>query len=323
MNSTMKALLVTGAAGFIGSHLVEHLVNKGMMVIGYDVFNDYYSTAQKEKNLLEVKDNNLFHLVRGDVRNQETLRKTFTDWDIGSVVHLAAMVGVRNSMSYPELYTSVNVGGTGALLDAASKFGIDKFVLASSSSVYGDRKTVPFRETDNTDLPCSIYAATKKAAEVLAHSFYNLYGISTACLRFFTVYGPRGRPDQAPLKFIDRISSGTPIQQFGDGSSSRDYTYVADIVSGIMAAIDASYQYEIFNLGSANPIQLVSFIRAIEKHVGKTAIIEKLPNQPGDVFQTLADIEKSKRLLGYEPKFSLDDGLKLMVEWYNSSAPIF
>ncbi|MFW9789086.1 MAG: GDP-mannose 4,6-dehydratase [Candidatus Thorarchaeota archaeon] len=321
MTSKGKSVLVTGAAGFIGSHLVEELVRNGSTVIGFDVFDDYYDPALKERNLAEVQDSDIFHLVRGDIRDKDLVSKTFNEWDIGTVVHLAAMVGVRNSMTNPDLYTSVNVGGTGVILEVSFKQDIDKFILASSSSVYGDREVVPFRETDFTDTPGSIYAATKKAAEVLSFSYHRLYGIPTACLRFFTVYGPRGRPDQAPLKFIHRISNDMPIQQYGDGNSSRDYTYVTDIVSGIVGAIEAVYEYEIFNLGNSTPVKLIDFIKALEIQIGKAANIEKLSNQPGDVFQTLADIGKSKKMLGYEPKVTLNEGLKRMIQWYNETRP--
>ncbi|MFW9798159.1 MAG: GDP-mannose 4,6-dehydratase [Candidatus Thorarchaeota archaeon] len=321
MTSKGKSVLVTGAAGFIGSHLVEELVRNGSTVIGFDVFDDYYDPALKERNLAEVQDSDMFHLVRGDIRDKDLVSKTFNEWDIGTVVHLAAMVGVRNSMTNPDLYTSVNVGGTGVILEVSFKQDIDKFILASSSSVYGDREVVPFRETDFTDTPGSIYAATKKAAEVLSFSYHRLYGIPTACLRFFTVYGPRGRPDQAPLKFIHRISNDMPIQQYGDGNSSRDYTYVTDIVSGIVGAIEAVYEYEIFNLGNSTPVKLIDFIKALEIQIGKAANIEKLSNQPGDVFQTLADIGKSKKMLGYEPKVTLNEGLKRMIQWYNETRP--
>ena len=321
MSLMKKDVLVTGAAGFIGSHLVEKLVEIGQTTIGYDVFNDYYNPRQKEQNLSKVMDNGSFHLIRGDIRDKKLVRKTFQDWNIGAVIHLAAMVGVRNSMVNPEIYTSVNVGGTGVLLEVSIKHGIDNFILASSSSVYGERKNVPFRETDFTDTPSSIYAATKKAAEILAHSYHSLYGTPIACLRFFTVYGPRGRPDQAPMKFIHRISNDITIQQYGDGSSSRDYTYVSDIVNGITNAMKASYEFDIFNLGNSVPIKLVDFIKAIENQVGKSARIEKLPSQPGDVSQTLADIEKSKRIIGYNPKISFEEGLKRTIEWYRKTKP--
>ena len=260
-----------------------------------------------------------FTIIRGDIRDSGLLECIFSEHDIKSVIHLAAMVGVRNSILKPIEYVDVNVGGTTALLDRAVKSDVTNFIIASSSSVYGNITQVPFRENYTLGSPESPYAVTKQAVEAMAYTYHSLYEIPITCLRFFTVYGPRGRPDMAPFKFIDSISKGIPIQQFGDGSSSRDYTYISDIVQGIIAATETPFEYEIINLGGSNPVFLRDFIKAVEDAVGKPALIEQLPNQPGDMFVTLADISKAEKLLGYLPKVSLKEGLEETVEWYNKN----
>jgi UDP-glucuronate 4-epimerase len=317
------AILITGAAGFIGSHLVDRLLSLGKIVVGLDNFNDYYNPELKEHNLSAALNNKAFHLVRGDIRDSEVLRRISDTWQIDTVVHLAALVGVRNSITKPGPYVDVNVTGTSKLIDWACRCDTEKFILGSTSSVYGDRSKVPFREDDLTDAPCSPYAATKKAAEVVTHAYHSLYGIQVSCLRFFTVYGPRGRPDMAPFKFIDGIYRGETIQQYGDGSSSRDYTYVQDIVKGIQGAVENSYEYEIFNLGNSRIIILSEFIKTIEEILGKEAKIEYLPDQPGDVKTTFADVGKAKQMLGYRPSVSLREGLTEMIEWYYAHASFF
>ena len=315
----MDQILVTGAAGFIGSHIVEELIKKGELVLGLDNFCDYYDPRIKENNLRSIMESESFTIIRGDIRDSGLLECIFSEHDIKSVIHLAAMVGVRNSVLKPIEYVDVNVGGTTALLDRAVKSDVTNFIIASSSSVYGNITQVPFRENYTLGSPESPYAVTKQAVEAMAYTYHSLYEIPITCLRFFTVYGPRGRPDMAPFKFIDSISKGIPIQQFGDGSSSRDYTYISDIVQGIIAATETPFEYEIINLGGSNPVFLRDFIKAVEDAVGKPALIEQLPNQPGDMFVTLADISKAEKLLGYLPKVSLKEGLEETVEWYNKN----
>lgn len=316
MERNANCILVTGAAGFIGSHLTEQLLRNGYHVIGLDNFNDYYDTALKESNVKELLQHSFFHIVRGDVRDEGLLGRIFGERAIKTVVHLAALAGVRSSIEHPAEYMDVNAVGTAKVLDVAAKRGVENFVLASSSSVYGKRSKVPFNEDDQTSSPYSPYAASKKAAEVLAYAYHSLYDMPISCLRFFTVYGSRGRPDMAPFKFIDRIYRGVPIQRYGDGSSVRDYTHVSDIVQGTVKAIEKPHSYEIFNIGNANAVKLTDFIATIEECLGTDAIIEEMPLQPGDVPTTLADIRKAKSMLGYEPSVQLRDGISETVEWY-------
>ena len=309
---------MTGAAGFIGSHLAEKIVHLGNEVIGLDNFDDYYDPHQKERNVEWLQSSDAFHLFRGDIRDSAVLEAISSEWNVDAVVHLAATVGVRKSLEEPLRYIDVNVTGTATLLEWTAKQGIKKFILASSSSVYGNSRNFPLKESDSTDCPCSLYAASKKATEVMAHTYHDLYNISVSCLRFFTVYGPRVRPDMAPFKFIDLISRGLSIPRYGNGSSSRDYTFVSDIVQGIVGAIEANHGYEIFNLGTARSTTLMEFILTIEDLLGKKARIELLPDQLGDVKKTLASIEKARQHLSYNPKVSLRQGLHETIEWYES-----
>ncbi len=306
------AILVTGAAGFIGSTAAKELLKNGNDVIGVDNFNDYYNPKFKEENIKDLK----VKFYREDIRDYSKLEKIFNENKINKIVHLAAMVGVRPSIENPFIYEEVNVKGTLNLLELAKKNNVSKFVFASSSSVYGDRDKVPFSEDDATNSQISPYAATKKAGELLCYTYSSLYKIPTICLRFFTVYGPCGRPDMAPYKFVDRIAHGQEIEMFGDGSTRRDYTFVGDVVSGILKSVDADVNYEIINLGCGNPVKLKDFISSIEKNLGKKAKILQKEMQPGDVKQTYADISKAKKLLGYMPKTKIDEGLKIFCEWF-------
>ena len=309
-------ILVTGAAGFIGSHLSQQLLQDGLEVVGFDNFCDYYNPAVKEKNIKFLQEYESFHLVRGDIRNIEVVKKVFDRWQFETVIHLAAMVGIRNSVKHPASYIEVNMEGTAKLLELSVRTGIKNFILASSSSVYGTRRSTPFKEDDSTDMPCSPYAATKKASEIMAYAYHNLYDIPISCLRFFTVYGPRGRPDMAIFKFIEKISNDIPIQQYGDGTSSRDYTYIDDVIKGIISAMKKPHDFEVYNLGRSEGVMLKDLIKIIEDVVGKKANIEYLPNQPGDVPITLADISKARKMLNYNPSISLKEGIAKTVAWF-------
>lgn len=312
-----ETILVTGAAGFIGGHLCEYLLNRGVRTIGIDNINDYYDQKIKESTIELLSNHDKFVFFRTDIREFDEMKSIISSNDIDSIVHLAAMAGVRSSIENPRKYLDVNVKGTNNMLQLSVEYGVENFVYASSSSVYGEREEVPFYEDDRTDKPVSPYAASKKAGEVLAYSYHSLYDIPVSCLRFFTVYGPRGRPDMAPFIFIHRISQGIPIKQYGDGTSLRDYTYVSDIVQGIDGAIENPRGYEIYNLGNADPVTLTEFIQIIEDTVGKEAKIEVVSEQPGDVQKTYADYTKANKYLGYEPKVPLREGISKMVEWYN------
>lgn len=303
-------ILVTGAAGFIGSHSAKALLSRGDTVYGIDNFNDYYEVEQKEKN---AENLNVF---RVDICDEAAIDKIFAELKPDVLLHLAARAGVRASIADPVLYHNVNVLGTNILLGACRKHGVARIVSASSSSVYGNQKKTPFSETDETENPISPYAATKRAGENLCYAYSKMYGLSITCLRFFTVYGPSGRPDMAPLMFTKAIDAGATIKRFGDGSSMRDYTFIDDIVSGIVSAIDEPFDFEIINLGNNKPEKLHVLISTIEKSLGKNAIIEELPMQPGDVEMTYADITKAQKLLGYNPQTTLEQGIEKLVNWY-------
>lgn len=309
------SVLITGVAGFIGSWTAKELIKQGYDVIGIDNFNDYYNPKFKEENLKNVN----IKLYRADIRDVDTLRKIFSANRIEKVVHLAAMVGVRSSIINPFVYEEVNIRGTLNLLEFTKQNNVKKFVFASSSSVYGDRDKVPFSEEDATNSQISPYAATKKSGELLCYTYSSLYKTPTICLRFFTVYGPSGRPDMAPYKFVDRIAHDKEIEIYGDGSTKRDYTYITDVVSGILKSIELDVDYEIINLGCGNPVKLKDFVKAVERNLDKKAIIKQKEMQPGDVKQTYADISKAKRLLGYNPKINVDKGLKIFCEWYSKN----
>lgn len=309
-------VLVTGGAGFIGSHLCDALLARGDEVICIDSFNDYYDSKIKENNIKHNVNNKNFKLFKIDILDSAGMESVFESEKPDKVVHLAARAGVRPSLNNPLFYEKVNIRGTLNLLELAKEFNVKNFIFGSSSSVYGNRKASPFSEGDNVDFPVSPYAATKKAGELLCYTYHHLYGINVSCLRFFTVYGPRGRPDMAPLKFTKLIDSGEEVEIYGDGTSQRDYTYVGDIVEGILSALDANSGYEIFNLGSSDPVELNYFISLIEKALGKEARRKYVEKQQGDVGVTFADISKAKKLLSYDPKIGVEEGVRKLVEWY-------
>jgi UDP-glucuronate 4-epimerase len=311
----MRHAVVSGAAGFIGSHVSEALLARGWNVTGVDCFDDFYDPAVKRRNASACLASDRFRLVEADIRDEQAMTAALAE-DVDVVVHLAARAGVRPSIEQPLLYQDVNVRGTCVLLDAARRNRIPQFIFASSSSVYGNNKKVPFSEADNVDHPISPYAATKKAGELLCHTYHHLFGTSITCLRFFTVYGPRQRPDLAIHKFTGLIEAGKPIPVFGDGGMTRDYTYIGDIVSGVLAAVDRCEGFHLYNLGNSNPISLSGLITAIERALGKTAIVERLPTQPGDVDRTFADIARARADLGFSPSTSLEDGLRAFVMWW-------
>ncbi len=308
-------ILVTGGAGFIGSHLVDELLRQGHTVICVDNFNEFYSPKVKEKNIQEALKHPNYELYRIDVSDFDRMRSLISQNKPDKIIHLAATAGVRNSLINPKLYEEVNIKGTLNILELAREFKVSHVVFASSSSVYGNNTKIPFSETDNVDYPISPYAATKKAGELLCHTHHHLYKTNVVCLRFFTVYGPRGRPDMAPYIFTKAIMEGKPIHMFGDGETQRDYTFVTDIVSGIIKSMDLE-GYHIINLGNNNPVKLKDFISIIEKHTGKKAEIIRKPIPLGDVNITYADISKAKKLIGYDPKVPIDTGLKHLVEWF-------
>ncbi|MBL8292429.1 MAG: NAD-dependent epimerase/dehydratase family protein [Bryobacterales bacterium] len=309
-------ILVTGGAGFIGSHVAERLMKEDHSVSVLDELNDYYSPSLKRKNLEEIglAGSDRFH--HGTICDERLVAEVFAKERPDAVIHLAARAGVRPSLEDPLLYEHANVRGTVTLLEACRRAGVRKFVFASSSSIYGVANRVPFSEEDQTNLPISPYAATKIAGEKLCYTWAHLYGLDVVCLRFFTVYGPRQRPDLAIRKFIEAIDAGRTIPVFGDGSSGRDYTFVDDTVQGILAALHHQTRYDIFNLGNSSPITLTRLIEVIEHALSKKAVIDRLPDQPGDVPITYADISKAQRLLGYHPQTSIGDGIARFVEWH-------
>ncbi len=312
----METILVTGGAGFIGSHVCDKLLALGNKVVCVDNLNNYYSPMRKIKNIQHNFDNKNFEFINLDIQHKDQLEEIFKEHKIERICHLAARAGVRPSIEKPLWYRDTNVTGTLNLLELAKVFDVHNFVFASSSSVYGNNQRIPFREEDPVDFPISPYAASKKACELFCYTYSHLCDINVTCLRFFTCYGPRGRPEMAPYLFTDRISKGLPIKKFGDGTTKRDYTFIADIVEGIIKALERPFKFEIINLGNNTPVELNYFIKVIEDAVGKKAIIEPHPMQKGDVQITFADISKAKGLLDYEPKTSIEEGMKKFVEWY-------
>ena len=317
----MKNLLITGGAGFIGSHLVDRLLATGVEHITVvDDFNDFYDPSIKRDNIREHLKDPRYSINEVDIRDRAALDQVFKANNFDCVVHLAARAGVRPSLSEPQLYTETNINGTLNLLELARSSKIKQFVFGSSSSVYGINAKVPFSEDDPIRQPISPYAATKGAGELLCHTYAHLYGLRCLCLRFFTVYGPRQRPDLAIHKFAKLISQRKPIPVFGDGSTRRDYTYVDDIIDGVMAAIDYKQtNYEVINLGESRTVELNELISLLEKELDTHAIIDRQPPQPGDVPQTFADISKARALLGYHPKTQIEEGLHRFVEWFRMS----
>jgi UDP-glucuronate 4-epimerase len=310
------SILVTGVAGFIGSHLVERLLQNKYDVIGVDNYDDFYGKNIKLKNLSKSIVNENFYFIEGDIRNINELKMIFEKYEIDFVIHLAAKAGVRPSILDPVGYYNTNVIGTLNILEVMKEHNCNKMIFASSSSVYGNNKKIPFSEEDSVDNPISPYAATKKAGELLCHTYHHLYGFDIFCLRFFTVYGPRQRPDLAIHKFAKLILENKPIPYYGDGSTERDYTYIDDIIEGIIGAIKNLRGYDIFNLGESKAISLSKMVSAIENAIGKKAVLAKLPLQSGDVEKTYADISKANELLNYIPKFSFEEGINKFINWF-------
>ena len=322
----MSKILVTGGAGFIGSHVCEALVNRGDKVICLDNFTDYYgpdvgyTSDKKVRNIEDLTDQPNFDLISADIRKASDLETIFArNQGIDVIIHLAAMAGVRRSFEIPDDYAATNINGTRLLLINANQFDVRNFVFASSSSVYGDNSQVPFREHQDGLQPISPYAETKLEGEMLCRENHGQTGMPITCLRFFTVYGPRGRPDMIPYKFTRFLFEGKPLPVFGDGTTQRDYTFINDIVSGIIAATDRALPFEVINLGNSRTVRLIDFIRTLEKLTGRTAQINWQPPQKGDVQRTYADITKAKELLGYNPQTPIEEGLRQLVEWYKES----
>lgn len=312
---TIMRILVTGGAGFIGSHVAKKLIERGDSVVIVDNFNDYYNPQLKEDRVKNVLGGLDFKLYRADIRDQELMEEIFQKEEIDKVVHLAAMAGVRNSLKDPLLYEEVNVRGTMILLNLAVKYKIRNFVYASSSSVYGNNSKLPFSETDSVDTPISPYAASKKACELMAHVYSHIYHLPTTGLRFFTVYGPWGRPDMALFLFTSAIIEGRSIEVYNHGNMTRNFTYIDDIVSGTITTLDADLPYAVMNIGGDREEKLLRFIEVIEENVGKTAEKKMMPMQPGDVPSTVADIDRLRKM-GWQPTTRIEEGVKNFVEWY-------
>lgn len=308
-------IFVTGGAGFIGSNLIDKLLSSGHHVICLDNFDPFYDRKIKSGNLSEARKNQNFILIEGDIRNKEDVEKCLGLKPIDLVIHLAAKAGVRPSIDDPKSYYEVNVSGTLNILEAMRKYGVKRMLFASSSSVYGNNKKVPFSESDNVDNPISPYAATKKASELLCYTYHHLYGFDIFCLRFFTVYGPRQRPDLAIHKFTELALQGKEIPVYGNGLTARDYTYIEDILIGISGAMNQLKGYEIINLGSSKTISLNKMIEVLEKELHKKLKVINYPMQSGDVEITFADISKSTQLIGYNPQFNFEDGIKEFLKW--------
>jgi UDP-glucuronate 4-epimerase len=320
-----KRVFLTGGAGFIGSHLAEALLRAGATLSIIDNLNDFYPPAWKRSNLKEIGDTGSFQFIEGDICNADELRRAFVEANPEIVIHLAASAGVRPSIERPAVYDLVNISGTLNLLELVREFSVSRLIFGSSSSIYGATSRAPFCEEQAELRPISPYAATKLAGEMLAFTYAYLFGMTTLCLRFFTVYGPRQRPDLAIHKFTALIESGKPVPIFGDGNSGRDYTYIDDIVAGVMASLEYEppllhgARYDVLNLGNSHPVTLRELVSLLENTTGRKAILEFKPAQPGDVPLTWADISKSSRLLGYRPGTSLTDGLEKFVSWYRAA----
>lgn len=310
-------ILLTGSAGFIGSSICEHLLKLNHFIIGIDNFDNFYPSKFKHLNLAELRKNSGFVFLEADIRDSEALNRIMSSYQVDVVIHLAAKVGVRPSIDSIADYYDVNVNGTVSLLESMRIHDIKKMLFASSSSIYGNNPKVPFSETDRVDNPISPYSSTKKSSELLCHVYSHLYKFDITCLRFFTVFGPRQRPDLAIHKFTRLIDIGKPIPFYGDGSTSRDYTYIDDIVNGVICALNNLSGYRIYNLGESRVINLNNLVKIIESTLGKKAILNQLPMQQGDVNSTYADISRSKAEIGYNPKYDIETGIKEFVEWYN------
>lgn len=328
------AVLVTGAAGFIGFHTARHLLKRGDRVVGFDNLNDYYDVSLKQARLRVLQENSGFQFVRGDLADHSAVSDLFGEHQFTRVVHLAAQAGVRYSLTNPHVYAQSNVVGFLNILEGCRHWSAEHLVYASSSSVYGANGTLPFSEHHNIDHPVSLYAASKKANELMAHSYSSLYALPTTGLRFFTVYGPWGRPDMALFLFTKAILEGKPLQLFNGGDMIRDFTYIDDIVEGVVRVLDQPAQpneewsafspdpatsyapYRVFNIGNSEPVQLRDFVRALEVHLGRSAVIEKLPMQAGDVRATKADVSELERAVGFRPSTSVHEGIRQFVDWY-------
>ncbi len=309
-------IMVTGCAGFIGSHVVDRLLGMGENVMGVDNFDPFYDISIKMRNMQHNMDKDNFSFYRADIRDNSELKKIFNKHDVSTIIHLAARAGVRPSIENPLLYEDVNIKGTINLLESGKENGIENFVFGSSSSVYGINEKIPFSEEDPVEKSISPYAASKRACEIFCSTYHHLYGIPIACLRFFTVYGPRQRPEMAIHKFTRMIDRGQEIEMYGDGTSRRDYTYISDIVDGIIGTLDKKFGFDIFNLGNSKVVELRYLIELIERNLGKKAKIKMMPDQPGDVPVTYADVSRAKRMLGYNPHVSIDEGIERFIQWY-------
>jgi UDP-glucuronate 4-epimerase len=318
MPQQSETVILTGAAGFIGSHLAERLLERGNRVIGVDNFDPFYSAEIKRRNLLTARSHENFRFVEADCADSSQLSAVFSE-PVDAIVHLAAKAGVRPSIQDPVSYTRANILATQVMLEAAQRQQVKRFVFGSSSSVYGNNEKVPFSETDSVDRPISPYAATKRACELLCHTYHHLCGMNILALRFFTVYGPRQRPDLAIRKFTELMLRGDTIPFYGDGSSERDYTWIDDILQGVVAALDRTAavtgEFEIINLGESQTTSLEKLVNLIAQAVGVEPKLERLPMQPGDVNRTFADIEKARRLLNYQPTTKVEDGIPRFVSW--------
>jgi UDP-glucuronate 4-epimerase len=310
------AILITGGAGFIGSHLAQALLNRGETVVAIDNFNDYYDPAIKRANAARLAQHPAFTLVEGDIRDANTIARLFEAHDIRRVAHLAAMAGVRESVKQPGLYLDVNLTGSFHLMDAAARHPCEVFVQASTSSVYGATQRLPFVETDAADHPLAAYPASKRAAEILGHTYYHLHRLNVTVLRFFNVYGPAGRPDMMPMRVMNAVLDGTVIDVFNGGDIHRDWTYIDDTVSGVMAALDRPLGYEVINLGVGAPISLREFITVIEELAGRTLRTREVPTPPSDPPITFCDNSKARALLGFDPQTRVVDGLAKTWEWF-------
>lgn len=315
-----KKVLLTGAAGFIGSHVAEALLARGDEVVGLDNFEAFYSPAAKRRNVQSALAHPGYTPVEGDLRNSATIERAFLEGPFDGVIHLAARAGVRPSLRDPAGYSETNVSATALLLEAAREKAIGHFVFASSSSVYGVRSTAPFRESDPVDEPASPYAATKRAGEILTATFNYLYGLPVTCLRFFTVYGPRQRPDMAIHRFTRLIEAGMEVEVYGDGQSQRDYTFIGDVVDGVLRSLDRPDGHRVYNLGTNRTISLMGLVDLIGACLGRTPQIVRLPSQPGDVPLTYADISLARAELGYEPTTPLAEGIATFIDWYRKES---
>ncbi len=309
-------VLVTGGAGFIGSSLADELLNQGYDVVAVDNFNDYYDVSRKEQNVKDAMKSSRYKLYRADITDKKEMERIFEAERFDKIAHLAARAGVRPSLDNPHLYANDNYVGTMVMLELARKHYIKNFIFASSSSVYGNSGEVPFLEDEACDKPISPYAATKRACEMLCYTYHHLYNINISCMRFFTVYGPRGRPDMAIYKFIDRMYKGKDIEIYGDGTTKRDYTYIGDIVKGVILALEKDMPFGIYNLGNSNAVELRKLIGVIEKELNRKALRKSMPLQPGDVDITYCSHEKASREIGYFPKVRIEEGIKNTIIWY-------